>query len=444
MHRRLKYVAVIVALCVLTATVSGCNSTKADELYRLPLASEEYLQLQEQIDAVLDADAEYAAPLSGPNRQVVQLKDIDGDGDNEAIAFFRVAGDKPLKIHIIKQIGDAYETVDIIEGDGSAIDSIRYADLNGDGVSELIVGWQMSSALLHMMIYSIRDNQNVLLAESDYYKLATTDMDGDGITDVVVLRLPSSEDPGGAFLFTMRTDGEIPMPTPARLSTGLESISHIQKGELSDGTTALFVEGAFTGSRVITDVFVCVDKSLVNIFDATAEGYTAETVRSQAVYSADINNDGIMEVPVSRPLDSQSEQAYYVVDWSAYNSAGGATPVFTTYHNFSDKWYLVLPDDWKDRVTVRRDDTVSGERTIIFSWLPDGDEPQADFLKIYALSGDNRVDRARAGNRNPMAVNADYNYAYEILGAADEQTISASVVTDGFKLIYTDWNTGVY
>jgi hypothetical protein len=26
------------------------------------------------------------------------------------------------------------------------------------------------------------------------------------------------------------------------------------------------------------------------------------------------------------------------------------------YHDNSDGWYLILPDDWKDNVTVKRDE----------------------------------------------------------------------------------------
>ena len=33
--------------------------------------------------------AEYIAPLSGENRQTIQLVDVDGDGTQEAVAFFQ-------------------------------------------------------------------------------------------------------------------------------------------------------------------------------------------------------------------------------------------------------------------------------------------------------------------------------------------------------------------
>jgi hypothetical protein len=157
----------------------------------------------------------------------VQLKDIDGDGNSEAVAFFRMTGDKPLKIYIMKQMDSTYETVSVIEGNGTAIESIRYADMDGDGVSELVVGWQ-SSGLTHMTIYSVRGNQPVLLAESDYSKLVTSDLNSDGLTDVIALRLPSPEIPGEADMFTLQPDGEVVISTAPLSPTSRRSAGSIK------------------------------------------------------------------------------------------------------------------------------------------------------------------------------------------------------------------------
>ena len=39
-------------------------------------------------EILLESGAEYAAPVSGSNIQPVQLEDLDGDGEEEALAFF--------------------------------------------------------------------------------------------------------------------------------------------------------------------------------------------------------------------------------------------------------------------------------------------------------------------------------------------------------------------
>ena len=81
--------------------LSGCFSQSADDLYAQPKAPDDYLKLDEKISEVLNAGGEYAAPLTGELTQKVQLQDLDGDGVQEAIAFFRVTCDeRQLKICI--------------------------------------------------------------------------------------------------------------------------------------------------------------------------------------------------------------------------------------------------------------------------------------------------------------------------------------------------------
>lgn len=438
-----RYLIGIICLVTLLLTLTGCFSTTADNLYSLPQASKEYLELQKQIDIVLDSGAVYSPPTSGPNRQSVQLKDIDGDGKNEAIAFFRMTGDKPLKIYILKQVSGTYEVVNIIDGDGTSIESVRYADMDGDGVNELVIGWQMSAALLHMTIYSVRDDEHTLLADSDFSKLVTGDIDGDEHTDVIVLRLSSAEVDGVVDTFSLRTDGEI-VTSSARLSTGIESISRILKGNLVDGTSAIFVEGDFEGNSIITDIFYWKDESLHNVFAKAPDIISEETIRAYQIFSTDINSDGIIEVPAPRMLESASDQTYYVIDWYSFDRNGNKSLVYTTYHNYQDGWYLILPNEWKDKITVRRDDLVAGERTMIFSWLSGDDSPDTDFLKIYALSGDNKEDRANLAGRSKLPEHGDTIYAADILTTESGATISRGNIAANFKLIYSAWETGVY
>ena len=91
----------ITALCLLLAmTLSGCGTNFVDfdlqltlspqELYTLPKLPAKYTALNDQIDAIISGGAEYAAPMAGTNIQPVQLRDLDGDGKEEALAFLRM------------------------------------------------------------------------------------------------------------------------------------------------------------------------------------------------------------------------------------------------------------------------------------------------------------------------------------------------------------------
>ena len=157
MRKRIRALAAALAL---SAALSGCGGFHVEfnpeALYTLPELPAKYTELNAQLSAILEDGAEYAAPASGSNIQPVQLTDLDGDGQQEAVAFFRKAEDeKPLKIYIFSAKGDRYERSAVIEGSGASVYSVVYSDLNGDGQTELIVGWRVNAELQTLSVYAL-------------------------------------------------------------------------------------------------------------------------------------------------------------------------------------------------------------------------------------------------------------------------------------------------
>ena len=153
----------------------------------LPPAGE-YESLESQIDALLTNGAEYAAPTSGSNLQSVQMIDLDGDGSEEAVAFFRRASDKkPMKIYIFKADGDSYERYAVIEGASSQIYSVNYADLDGDGLKEILVGYKSSSDVQGLAIYPLSPGTSESLLTTGYSRYANLDMNGDGKQELLII-----------------------------------------------------------------------------------------------------------------------------------------------------------------------------------------------------------------------------------------------------------------
>jgi len=444
MSRRKK---IIIVFLVVAAVVllTGCLRITADELYSLPEVSEEYLRLRAHINVLLNQGAEFAPPIRGPNRQSVQLVDLNGTGTNEVIAFFAIPAESVLKIYIFELIDGDYTIADTIIGVGTEIESVRYIDMDGDGVKEIVVGWQMGSALRYMSIYTISGfHSQEIVGPVEYTEISDFDITGDGTDDVIVLRMPTQDAGPVAEVYSLMQDGEV-VREEARLSAGIESISRILTGRLIDGTPAVFIdsEGTFEKGSLVTDILAFHRGNFTNVSLTQASGVSEDTVRHR-MPSSDINKDGIIKVPALRLLVAQSETEYFAIDWYTFQSSGRGNLALTTYHNNFDEWFLILPDNWREKVSVRREDAVPGERTIIFSYYADPNGLHEDFLKIYKLSGENAEERATANNRVLLMSEGASVFAFEIVAPPDSfgLTFNTPVIKDSFRLIYSDWLTG--
>lgn len=444
----------ILAVCLLLAvglSLTGCMGRESGDMFALPEPPEDYRNLNAIISEIRTSiGGESIAPQSGSNTQTVQLQDLDGDGIQEsAVAFFRVAGaEKPLKIYIFRlREDDTYEQRCVIEGVGNAIGSVAYENVGGSAAKEVVVSWQISASDHALGVYSLYDVEGIeLLWVDSYTRFRVADLDGDGAKEVVTLTLQSGEEGLNKADFFDYDGAALELKTTALLTTGINEIRILRTGNLVDMTPAIFVTSSFPeSSDQVVDILACRNGEFTNITLSSDTLRSEETIRSYtAVSGTDINRDGVMEIPrpVAVPRAMGATDDFWLLDWRQFDLQGVAHTTITTYHTATDGWYFVIPDEWRDKLTIsRRDSTTADERAIVFS-LYEGEEKTArPFMIIYKLTGTTQQGRAGLGNRQVLFSDATTTYAYELFPEVWDTGLTKEDIQQRFYRIRAQWST---
>lgn len=431
-------------LCLLLAAVcllGGCGIPAAEDMYCLPKRSESYLDLQSVIDENMIGLA-YCAPLSGENRQTVQMADLTGDGQAEYLLFAKGTDETPLKILIFSQEDSQYRLCQTITGNGAAFDLVEYVQMDGEGGMELVVGRQLSDQVPRSVsVYSLTGGELRQLVTTQYTKFLTCDLDTDGSKELMVLRPgQAEEDKGIAELYSVR-NGTMERANEAPLSAPTGDLKRVITGKLHGGQPGVFVGSSVEEDAIITDIFALVDGRFTNVSLSSEAGTSVQTLRSYYVYADDIDSDGEVELPdliTMIPVDTSKDAVQqHLIRWYAMASDGSEAVKAYTFHNFVGGWYLELGERWASRISV-----VPGENTCSFYLWDDRYTEAQKVFTVYALSGQDREAQSIAENRFVLHKSETVIYAARMEVASGALEISQADLIQSFRLIRQDWNTG--
>lgn len=449
--------------CLTAITLTGCGLKSGEDLYQLPKASAEYESLQTCLEDILDRGLEYSAPLTGSNLQSVQLTDLDNDGTDEAIAFFRdsSAESQSLKIYIFRQIEpNRYAPALVIEGNGTAINSVVVCQLQGgsDSMRELLISWQLSPTVYALSAYSL-DNYNLteMLSSSTYTKYTVDDLNQDGNDEIVLIQLRTSDQDSNRADYYVAEGGRMTMHNSVFLSKKLSSIDRVTCSPLPNRHTALYVTGSALApngeastSTVITDILAVHDDDLTNISMGKGELNSSSTLRNNLTQEQDINSDGIVEIPIPSLVESYGQSAgkekFYSLHWQQYDISGAFHMACVTYHNTNDGWYLVVPDHWTGHISLTRTENTSSatvEHGIVFYYRGTQRDTPVPFLAIYRTTSSDRqtrIDRAQKSGRFVLRSTPGTIYSAEFFDCDWDCGLTEDTLKEQFHLIQPHWS----
>lgn len=419
--------AIVLALSMALSLCGCAFETSVEELFTLPQVPMEYGGLMKELENLIDDGYEYVSPASGKSTQSVQMVDLNGDGLEEAVAFFRRSSDeKPLKIFVFQGIEDDYQLLCTMASSGSSIDSVHFEDLTGDGKMEIVVGWKISSDVQTLAVYSV-GWEFISLVSTPYIRFAVQDIDGRDGANLLVLRtdtIPVCECYAWSGEALQVTSRAILSSTAAEISRGT-----VIAGQLEGNQPALFITGVSEELSAVTDILVYQRTTgLTNLATDSLSGKTAVVYPYQQLPPQDINGDGVTEIP-SPVVDNVLHQN--MVSWFAYGTAGRCHQVAETYHSQIQGWYFAMPKSWWSRASAVEQELAEGDYAVTIS--VNGIET----VTLYKFSGDDREEQATAEGSILISRQTAANYAGKFL--TDHAGITPDELRHSFYLLDSVW-----
>lgn len=420
--------------------LSGCDLfiTDTAELLMPPTLSGELRPIAEAINKSVQGPYILKYPSSGNYRSAVVQEDIDADGIFEAFAFYSMGAGEELtmQINAIVKKENVWESVGEQKIVAGGVDKIEFCDLDNDGVKEILVGWQIyGTSEMQLAVYSLKENTLIQRMLKKYTHFITCDLDEDDVNEILVIESATSEATNLASLFIL-TDDTVTELSKAQLDITSKTIGDPVLSTLSNGRPAVYIDEV-KGVGAITEVLFMEKGVLVNPLLDSETGETNLTLRSVSFSIKDINNDGLIEIPVqvNVPSVAKSEvnEKLYLTNWNSFN--GEFLTVQTTMMiNTNDGYYFTIPQKWIDKIAILKD-TDSRLREI-YRYNPEDETVGESLIYIKAVKKQDWED----GKYNTEGIEEIMNdgqtsFICKISDEAKKDGINIEIIRQAFKLI---------
>ena len=336
----------------------------------------------------LFSSADFTSPENLPGQRCVRL-DLDLDGEEEYISFLTLTrgGEHRAEVGVYKNRGGNLSRLGAIGNTCDAISDFCSARLSED-VQAMVIGWTLDGGESRgVSVCALSGSALDTLYGGHYSALAVADFDRDGYDEILLARAETDGARGSAVLLDY-SGGALSPVSRIWLSQGLTSFSHVQTAPIGFEQTAMICEGYIDGLGYVSDYIVYVGGRLENVFLSDYTGISTATLRRVPLWSADIDGNGYVELPVLRAVPRENAAApadddLWLVDWMQCGDAGMTSIVCTTCHDFENEWYLILPRLMENNITVEVSLDTADTAGILFYYFSDEGERQVPVWEIF-------------------------------------------------------------
>lgn len=352
-----RIVSLIAFAVILTVLLSGCESNMlirtVDSLLTPPLYYSEYEGLVTAFNERVGSSILLCNPIQGDHLSAITVVDIDKDGAEEGIIFYKdTLEEGNARFSIYKNVEETWEFLGDYKGYGNQVNSLVITDFDADGLNEILIIWSYSG-ITNANVFSVYRSKGEKLhyRELDVQSCDLAkpiDLDGDFREEIFFI---STQTESGVVSKTAKllklTDDDFKLVGETPVDPQVGSYVSYKTEKYSQNTPMkIYIDAVKTNNMMITEVLYW-DSELQQLVAPLYDLETAsnnKTLRYEPIQCVDINNDGHIEIPVQTVYIEQSEhndKLLYVTDWTYFE---GDIPVLSerTFVNLENGYIVNL------------------------------------------------------------------------------------------------------
>ena len=192
MRRRRWLPAAFCLLCCLL--FSGCTpGATVDSLLKPPSLSKEQQQIYLALQDAVGSGITLQYPRAGANLSAFTVVDLDNDGEDEALVFYKktslTAMENGLRLSVLDQVKGEWMSVCDRPADGTEVERIVISPMGSeDSQNQIFVGYSgVDQSDKSLTVYRYSDSEVQQLFTAAYTMFDVADLDGDQAQELLVL-----------------------------------------------------------------------------------------------------------------------------------------------------------------------------------------------------------------------------------------------------------------
>ncbi len=434
---RIKKALTLLLVAAFMVVLSGCKLFSVQEdLLSPPRPQGELFEIEKALRSLSSGKITLKYPTAGEYRSAIIQYDITSSGVKDAVAFYSTESENISLMHIAVITKRDGEWVAVRDASvlASGVERVEFDDLDGDGKSEIIVGWSVFGTVdKEIGIYGFDGATLSPYAHEKYTQFLRTDLNTDQKKELFLIYNNTADKTATARL--LKLENKVVTEISAAASDGAVSgYLQVTASKLLNGKPAVFVD-AQKGVSTITEVFYLENDQLVNPFYDRESKATTATERKNNVASRDINGDGSLDVPMLQLMPGYENAAeadrVYVTKWCGFDGARLAVTL-SAVMNYTDGYYFTYPKTYEGKISV---DRILSSRTRVVNFVEDAEANEKhELFRIKTVSLNSWETTENQGWQKLLEDNTTV-YAVRISEFAKQNGITLQAIQNEFKLI---------